>query len=58
MADKYSEDELAKRTKSSGWGLMTGKSEPHVTGTLEDVAKAAHAPAIEQGGSQQCRRDV
>jgi hypothetical protein len=45
MGEKYSEDELAKRAKSSGWGLMSDTGEPHVTGTLEDVAKAAHARA-------------
>jgi hypothetical protein len=45
MGDKYSEDELAKRAKSPGWRLMTGRDEPHVTGTLEDVARAAHARA-------------
>ena len=41
MAEKISQDELIKGAKVPGWELVTGNEKP-VTGTLEDVAKAAH----------------
>ncbi len=40
MTKKYSLEDLTKRAKSPGW--MHHADEEQVTGTLEDVAKAAH----------------
>ena len=42
MADKYTRDDLLNHVKSPGWELVTGHDQKPVTGTLEDVAKAAH----------------
>ena len=42
MADKFTQDELIKGAKSPGWELVTGADEKPVSGTLEDLAKAAH----------------
>ena len=41
MPNNYSHDELAKLTTSTGWRLETDGTTAN-TGTLEDVAKAAH----------------
>jgi hypothetical protein len=42
MAGKYTHAELTERVKSPGWGLVTGKDEGPVTGTLGDLLKIAH----------------
>ncbi|MEY4965459.1 MAG: hypothetical protein RL274_1042 [Pseudomonadota bacterium] len=44
MVKKYTDAELVERMKSPGWGLK----DKSVTGTLEDLAKVAHAR--HQGG--------
>jgi len=41
--DKQKHDELVGQLKQPGWRLKTGDSEPAAEGTLEDVARAAHA---------------
>lgn len=43
MPNKYTHDELAKRVKSPGWRLVTGKRDSNtVTGTLEHVLGVTH----------------
>jgi hypothetical protein len=43
MDGKYSPEELAELAKSPGWHLDAGDQDKPATGSLEDVAKAAHA---------------
>ena len=43
MPDDKKHEELVGQLKSPGWRLKTGDSEPATEGTLEDVARAAHA---------------
>jgi hypothetical protein len=42
MADKYSDSELVEKVHAPGWAIDAGNSGEPVTGTLADVAKAAH----------------
>jgi len=43
MAEKPSQDELSGLAKTPGWRLEHGDAEEPATGTLEDVARLAHA---------------
>jgi hypothetical protein len=47
--DKQKHEELVGQLHSPGWRLKTGEGAP-VEGTLEDVARAAHAQ--KQGGAE------
>ena len=42
MAETFTHDDLINHAKSPGWELVPGHDQTPVTGTLEDVAKAAH----------------
>jgi len=42
MAETFKQDDLINHAKSSGWELVSGQDQTPVTGTLEDVARAAH----------------
>jgi hypothetical protein len=43
MADKAKHDELVRQLTSPGWRLIPTGIDPAVEGTLEDMARAAHA---------------
>ncbi|HSC17287.1 MAG TPA: hypothetical protein VLC74_00085 [Rhizomicrobium sp.] len=43
MADKAKHDELVSQLTSPGWRLIPTGIDPAVEGTLEDMARAAHA---------------
>lgn len=43
MADESRHDDLVSRLTSPGWRLIPTGIDPAVEGTLEDMARAAHA---------------
>jgi hypothetical protein len=43
VADKAKHDELVSQLTSPGWRLIPTGIDPAVEGTLEDMARAAHA---------------
>jgi hypothetical protein len=43
MAEKYSHDTLSGMAKTPGWQLDPGDTDKPATGTLEEIAKIAHA---------------
>src|SRR5256885_14553589 len=43
VADKAKHDELVRQLTSPGWRLIPTGIDPAVEGTLEDMARAAHA---------------